>query len=179
MKLVTQDGRTLEISHEYHLAVFGSVHVSGKLEGKKAKLTATTFNKVIKQFKDGTTYETGDGVVERYGVIGEFSNTTGLYKARDALQEAWANGASEFVVPQDLFAKSADEQFDDFCEEHGLTCVTINELGYHRWDIPKNLKIWRETDEFERRGILVCDPETHDYDKSFAKWQALQLEATA
>ena len=115
-------------------------------------------------------------------VVGYFATQTSRRKAADMLNKAWKSGATEFTVPQDTFAKSAVEQFDDLCEEHGLTCVSINELGYHRWDIPRNLQIWRETDEFEKRGILVADPDGDyspeefggAYAKSLKKWQALQ-----
>lgn len=172
MKLTTQDGRTLELDHNYYLQISGSIPCGGV--GKKCKLTVATFNKAIGAFSDGMTYEHGDGIVERYGTVGEYSSSTSLDKARAALDTAWKSGAEEFTVPQDTFEKTDAEKFDDYCEEHGLICVTIEELGYQPCDRIYNLKTWRETDEFERRGILVCDPETHGYAKSLAKWQKLQ-----
>lgn len=177
MTITTQDGRKLEIDRKYHLHISGSIHESGKLNGKKCKLGVATFTKVIKQFSDGTTYETGGNIVERYGVIGEFDTETGFYKARDALKAAWEDGTTKFNVPIDTGEVDEAEALKNFCQKYGLTLASINELGYKPADVAKNLRIYSETDEFERRGILVCDPETHDYDKSLARWQALQQKA--
>lgn len=169
MKLVTQDGRELELSREYHLFPMCIL----KCEKAPARLAITTFTKEIRTLSDGMTYETGGDIVERYGVVGEFATNTGLDAARDLLQAAWENGAEEFTVPQDTFEKSDAEKFEEFCEENHLTLVTINELGYQEGDVATNLRIWRTTDEFERRGILVADP-TGEYATSLKKWQALQ-----
>ena len=181
MKLVTQEGRELELSREYHLFPMCIL----KCEKAPARLAITTFTKEIRTLSSGMTYETGGDIVERYGVVGEFVTNTGLDAARDLLQAVWENGAEEFTVPQDTFEKSDDEKFNDFCEENHLTLVTINELGYKPSDIPKNLQIWKTTDEFEQRGILVADP-TGEYDinafggaysTSLKKWQALQKKS--
>lgn len=173
MKLVTQDGRTLDLDRKYHLHIQSSTQGVGKK--KKCKLAVATFTKEIGTFSDGTTYEYGGEIVACYGTIGEYASNTGTDKARASLEAAWGNGATEFTVPQDIFAKSDAEQFFDMCEEYGLTTVAVNELGYKPTDVARILKIWRETDVFERRGILVCDPETHSYAKSLAKWKALQM----
>ena len=181
LKLTTQDGRTLEISRNHHLFISGSY----KGENSPAKLTVTTFNKVIKHFSDGSTYETGDGVIERYGIIGNFSTDTAFQNSLNALHEAWNNGATEFTVPQDSPFKSMVEQFDDFCEENHLICVSINELGYKLSDLPRNIHIWKTTSDFERRNILVADPTGTTpadvfggvYAKSLAKWQAIKITA--
>ena len=183
MTIITQDGRTLDINRKYHLFICASIHGGGKLSGKKCKLSVTTFNKVFRTYSDGTTYETGDGVVERYGTVGEFDTVTCLHKASDALQKAWDNQATQFIVPFDTGEIDAKEAFDNFCEEHGLTCVSINELGYNACDTYINAHIWRTTNDFERRNILVADidddynPDTFGgvYAKSLAKWRALQV----
>lgn len=182
MTIITQDGRKLEISRDFHLHISGSIHAAGRLAGKKCKLTVTTFTKIIKYFSNGTAYESGGNVIKRYGVIGEFDTETCLNKTLDALHAAWRNGAPEFVVPIDTGETDKTEAFENFCEKHGLTCVSINELGYNKFDTARNAKIWRTTDEFERRNILVADiDDNYDpndfggaYSTSFKKWQALQ-----
>ena len=181
MTVTTQDGRKLQISRKYHLHVSGTVHAGGKCVGKVFKLTATTFNKVICHFRDGSPYETGDGVVERCGIIGEFDTRTCQLKAWKALEDAWKNGDSEFTVPADTGEFDSAEAFDKFCEEHNLTCVLINELGYNAQDTARNAFIWRTSDDFERRNILVadidncCNPDDFGgaYSTSLKKWQAL------
>lgn len=186
MTIITQDGRRLDISRKYHLHICATIHEASKLIGKKCKLDVTTFNKVICHFKDGSAYETGDGVVHRYGIIGEFDTYTCQDNTQKALRKAWERGDEFFIVPQDTGEKSLAERFDDFCHEHGLTCVSINELGYNHLDIARNANIWRNSGDFERRNILVADPDG-DYDpntfggvyaKSLAKWRALQASPT-
>ena len=59
-------------------------------------------------------------------------------------------------MSQDTFEASEFEKFEEFCDKHNLTLVTINALGYQPSDIATNLWIWRTTDEFERRGFLVA-----------------------
>lgn len=173
MKLVTQDGRTIELSREYDLFVC----VSLKTPEDKAKVSVTTFTKPVmcndSCFPDRT-------LVERYGIVGEYSTDTGSCKARDAIKEAWANGAEEFVMPEDTHEKSLAEQFDDLCKEHNLMTVTINELGYSSEDYSKNWYLAKNTDEFERRGILVAGEEydafAGHYAESFRKWKKIQAE---
>ena len=184
MTITTQDGRKLQISRNFHLHISGSIHAAGRLDGKKCKLTATTFTKVINHFSDGTTYESGNDIVERYGVIGEFDTATCFYKALDALHAAWKNGATEFVVPIDTGEVNAVEAFENFCAEHDLTLVSINELGYNKLDTARNLRIWKSSSEFERRNILVADIDGNYnpndfggvYSTSLKKWQALQIK---
>ena len=188
MKLVTQDGRTLEISPEHRLFISGYT----KGNGHGATLTVTTFTKSkwddipFSERHKHPGYEAFPKreLVERYGIIGEYSTNTGREKAADMLNKAWKSGASEFTVPQDTFEKSDWEQFDDFAKEHHLTLVSINELGYKPSDTARNLRIWQTTNEFERRNIIVADP-TDNYDPaafggaystSLAKWRALQGE---
>lgn len=181
MTITTQDGRKLQISRKYHLHISGYTHAAGKLVGKKCKLTATTFNKVICHFSDGTPYETGEGVVERYGVIGEFNTHTCLHNVWDSLRAAWNNGATDFAVPFDSGEVNQAEAFENFCEEHGLTCAAINELGYNSQDTARNAYLWRTTNDFERRNILVADLDNNyspndfggAYSTSLKKWQAL------
>lgn len=184
MTIITQDGRKLQISRNFHLHICGSAHVAGRLVGKKYKLSVTTFTKVIKHFSDGTAYETGDDIAERYGVVGEFDTATCFHKAFDALHAAWKNGAPEFVVPIDTGEIDAVEAFDNFCEEHDLTLVSINELGYNKLDTARNARIWRNSSEFERRNILVADIDGNyspndfggAYSTSLKKWQELQIK---
>ena len=181
MKLVTQDGRTLEISREYRLFISGYL----KYRGHDATVTVTTFTKSkwddipYSERHKYPGYETFPDceVVERYGVVGEYATDTGRGIAAEMLDKAWKSGATKFTMPQDIFAKSAAEQLDDLAKEHGLTLVSINELGYTPVDTARNLHIWRTTDEFERRNIIVCDPETHSYETSLAKWRALQRKS--
>lgn len=181
MTIYTQNGRKLQINRRYHLHISGSVHEAGTLNGKKCKLSVTTFNKVICRFSDGTPYETGDGVVERFGVIGEFNTVTCLKKASDSLQTAWENGATDFIVSIDTNVIDAAEAFDNFCREHRLTCVSLNELGGNKFDAERNARIWRTSNEFERRNILVADLDDNynpndfgaAYSTSLKKWQAL------
>lgn len=188
MKLVTQDGRTLKLSRDCHLMTW-TIHSDPKkikslritLEGEPTKVASK-----IRWYEDGKWHENPDFYwhhnVILDEVVGEYETETSRRKAADMLDEAWKSGASEFVMPQDTFEKSLAEQFDDFCEEHGLTLVSINELGYSPDDTARNLHIWKTTDEFERRGILVADDFGNYDDKefggayaaSFKKWQALQ-----
>ena len=173
-KLKTQDGRTLDISRDYRLFISGNY----KSKSTPAQLTVTTFTK-------GDYFDINQpepSLVQRYGVIGTFATNTAFKNAVVTLREAWDKGSTEFNVPQDSPFKSMDEQFDDFCEEHHLICVSINELGYKPSDIPRNIHIWKTTSDFERRNILVADPTAKTpadawggvYAKSFAKWQALK-----
>ena len=184
MKLTTQDGRVLEISREYRL------FVSGYSKGKdhSATVTVTTFTKVKRDeipYSERHKYLGYNDLpyselVEHYGTVGEYATNTARGKAADALQAAWDSGASEFTMPQDTGEISEAEKFNDFCKEHRLTLVTINELGYKPSDIPRNMRIWRETSDFERRNILVADSDADinafggAYSTSLAKWQALQ-----
>lgn len=181
MKLVTQDGRTLELSREHRLFISGCL----KCNGHGATVTVTAFTKSkwddipFSERHRHPGYETFPNrkVIADYGVVGEYATDTGREIAAKMLDKAWQSDATEFIMPQDTFAKSAAEQLDDLAEEHGLTLVSINELGYTPGDIPRNLHIWRTTDEFERRNIIVCDPETHSYETSLAKWRALRRES--
>lgn len=188
MKLVTQDGRTLEISPEHSLMAW-EVHV------KHPRCVVVTvdsnFKKVdsvIRYYADGQWHEipnfywSCDRILEE--VVGEYATATSRHKASNMLLEAWKSGATEFIMPQDTFEKSDWEQFEDFATEHHLTLVSINELGYKPSDTARNLRIWQTTNEFERRNIIVADP-TDNYDPaafggaystSLAKWRALQGE---
>lgn len=174
MKLVTQDGRMLELSREYDLLISGYA----KTSEHKATVTVTTFTKPI--MREEFKYLFDRKLVERYGIVGEYSTDTGRHKAVDALHEAWKSGAEEFVMPEDTFEKSFAEQFDDFCKEHNLMTVTINELGYSSEDYSKNWYLAKNTDEFERRGILVAGEEydafAGHYAESFRKWKKIQAE---
>ena len=95
-------------------------------------------------------------------------------KVAKMLHDAWKSRADEFVVPQDNLPKSDVELFEDFCEKHGLTCVSINELGYTPQDTARNAKIWKTTSDFERRNILVATDNCDAYSASLKKWKALQ-----
>lgn len=172
MTIITQDGRTLNLSRQLHLSAHaGHTYTLDGYIG--SEVTAATFKKKIKRLSDGTTYETGDGIVARYGVLGTYSTRTGADKAVDMLQKAWQNGATEFIMPQDNGEKSEIEIMEDFAEANNLTLCSINEVGYRPSDVARNLHIWRTTNEFERRNIIICD-RYGDYSKSLAKWQALQ-----
>lgn len=185
MTITTQDGRRLTIDRNVHLHISGSVHAAGKLEGKKCKITLTTFTKIIKHFSDGSTYETGGELLERLGVVGEFNTTTCLSNALYALQHAWNDGANYFIMPLDANETDSAEAFDNFCDEHHLTCVSINELGYSPQDTARNIHLWHTTNDFECRNILIADSnaDRNDfggvYSTSFKKWQALQERSIA
>lgn len=177
LKLVTQDGRTLQISRDLHLlAGAGHRYTMNGYTGSEVK--AATFTKKIRTLSNGRTYDTGDELVERYGVIGTYSTKTGAENAADALNAAWKNGATKFTMPQDTGEKSDAEKLDDFAEANNLTLCSINEVGYKPADIAQNLQIWRTTDEFERRNIIIAD-EFGNYETSLAKWRAIQLGETA
>ena len=180
MTLITQDGRTIDISREY------SPFISGHSKNDKhpATVTLTLFTKSKwdnvpyserRKYPDYETFPERK-IIAEFGVIGTYMTDTGRDKAADMLRAAWQSGATEFTMPQDTFEKSATEVFDDFCEKHGLTLCRINEVGYSKADTARNLRIWQTTDEFEKRNIIICD-ENGDYSKSFAKWKALRRTA--
>jgi len=171
MKLVTQDGRKLELSRELDLFVSGFL----KGNGHGATVTVTMFTKPI--LRKGCIFPDKE-VVERYGTVAEYSTNTGRENAAKALEKAWADGATEFIMPQDTGEKSLAEQFEDFCDAHSLRLVSMNELGYSTYDTARNWRLWKTTDEFERRGILVAGEEFDNYAgyyiESLRKWQSLQ-----
>lgn len=108
--------------------------------------------------------------------VGYYATKTGATTAAEMLNKAQHSGATELTAPQDTFAKAQWELLDDLAEEHGLTLVSINELGYTPTDTARNRRIWRTTDEFERRNIIVAD-EYGSYETSLAKWRTLQRES--
>lgn len=171
MKLVTQDGRKLELSRKLDL------FVSGYLKGNdhNATVTVTMFTRPI--LREGRIFPDKE-VVERYGTVAEYSTNTGRENAAKALKKAWEDGATEFIMPQDTGEKTLLERFEDFCDAHGLRLVSMNELGYSPRDIARNGYLWKTTDEFERRGILVAGEEFDNYAgyyiESLRKWQSLQ-----
>lgn len=173
MKLVTQDGRKLELSHELDLFVSGFL----KGNGHGATVTVTMFTKPI--LRKGHNFPDHELVVD-YDTVAEYSTNTGRQNAAKALEKAWKNGAIEFVMPQDTGEKTLFEQFEDFCDAHGLRLVSMNELGYSNRDTARNWRLWKTTDEFERRGILVAGEEFDNYAghyiESFKKWQALHAQ---
>lgn len=170
MKLTTQDGRTLELDGSLKLFVSGYQ----KNERHGATVTVTLFKETERKDSIFPDRE----LVARYGTVAEYSTDTGRKNAAKALEKAWASGATEFIMPQDTGEKSLVEQFNDFCDEHGLRLVTVNELGYSASDTAVNWNLWKTTDEFERQGILVAGEEFDNfaghYAESFRKWQALQ-----
>ena len=191
MKLITQDGRELELSREYHLStcschLTGTPRVTITLEGEPRKVDSkcryTDDNGQWHELPD--FYWHRDKILEE--TVGRYKSNVRAHRAATLLNKAWKNGAVEFTVPQDSNELLTDwELFEEFCEEHKLTLVSINELGYKPSDIPRNLQIWKTTDEFERRGIIVADP-TGEYDinafggaysTSLKKWQALQKKS--
>ena len=185
MKLKTQDGRTLELNRDFRLRTWTGHSVSENalsitLETEPVKVASkvryTTDSGELREQE--TFYQRRGTVLDT--VIGYFDTDSSRNKVAKMLDDAWKNGADEFVVPQDNLAKSDVELFEDFCEKHGLTCVSINELGYTPQDTARNAKIWKTTSDFERRNILVaadnCDINDFGgaYSVSFKKWQALQ-----
>lgn len=174
MIIITQDGRTLDISREYHL------HISGysKSREHKATITVTTFTKEIREFSDGTTYETGDEVITRYGVIGEYATDTGRNQVANALAQAWSGSAEEFLMPQDNFKKSAFEEAEDFCQEHNLIMAGLDELGYTFYEKAVGRDLALTSDYWEKRGVIVSD-DYGDYSASLAKWKSLNAQSVA
>lgn len=180
MKLVTQDGRELEISREHHLTAWSYSAKHPRCVVVTVDGAAEKVDSVIRYYSDGQWHEipsfywNRDRVLE--AAVGEYATGTSRHKAAQMLQDAWQSGAPEFTMPQDTFAKSAAEELEDLAEAHGLILVSINELGYTPIDTARNLRIWRETSEFERRNIIVAD-EYGSYETSLAKWRALQRQS--
>ena len=185
-KITTQDGRTLDISRNYKLNVWTEHSDNAKALSITLETNAIPVQSKIRYCVNGVWHEQAcyrwhrEKVLDE--VIGYFGTLTSRDKAGMLLMDAWHNGAEFFTVPQDNFLKSASEQFDDFCEEHHLILVSINELGYKPSDIPRNIHIWKTTSDFERSNILVADPTAKTpadafgdvFAKSLAKWQALK-----
>lgn len=184
MTLTTQDGRTLEISREYRLNVWTTLgdpqkanDVSITVEGEAKQVERRGRHNLFGKWEE-FTYQGWEHDVKMRETVGKYPTEVRRNKVANMLRAAWEAGVAEFAMPQNSdIVLTENEQFADFCEEHGLMVVSINELGYKPSDVGKNLRIWQETDEFERRGILVCDPETHGFEKSLAKWQALQRKS--
>lgn len=192
MIITTQDGRKLNINRNHRLSTWTSrdekdliIHV----ETEPVKVPC----KPIRYFSGGAWHESTaeyfywHSEIVLKDVVGRYKTKTSRDKADAMLNEAIKVGAPVFTVPQDAFAKTAEEQFEDFCEEHNLTLVSINELGYTPEDEVHNRRIWATTSDFEQRNILVADP-TGNYDvaafggaysTSFNKWLALQTKAKA
>lgn len=190
MKLKTQDGRTLELNRNFRLNIWtghtvsdGENALSITLETEPVKVASkvryTTDSGELREQE--TFYQRRGTVLDT--VVGYFDTDTSRNKVAEMLDDAWKNGADEFVVPQDNLAKSDDELFEDFCEKHGLTCVSINELGYTPQDTARNEKTWKTTSDFEHRNILVAADnfDINDfggaYSTSLKKWQALHKSA--
>lgn len=185
MIITTQDGRKLNINRNHRLSTWAN------LNDRQNVLIIKVETEAVK-----VPYKTTQGAASFYwhretvlkDVVGEYKTKTSRDKASELLNAAWETGAPVFTVPQDAFAKTAWEQFEDFCEEHNLTLMAIDELGYTDEDEMRNRRTWQTTSDFERRNILVADP-TGKYDidafggaysTSFKKWLALQnKKATA
>lgn len=182
MTLITQDGRTIDISREY------SPFISGYAKNDKhpATVTLTLFTKSKwdnvpyserRKYPDYEAFPERK-IIAKFGVIGTYMTDTGRDKAADMFLAAWQRGATEFTMPQDTFAQSATEVFDDFCEKHGLTLATADEtaIGLKGCALGEARRLAHETDYWERHNVLIAD-ENGDYSKSFAKWKALRRTA--
>ena len=171
MTIITQDGRKLEISHEHDILISGYA----KNREHKATVTVTTFTKPIPH--EGFKFIHDRELVMRYGVIGEYATNTGRNHAADMLRQAWENGAEDFVMvmPPDIFEKSIHEAEEDFCEEHGLIMVGLDELGYTEREKRHGAHLAQTSDYWERRNIIVSDGQG-DYSASLAKWKALHAD---
>lgn len=177
MTITAQDGRKINLSREHRL------HIGGYCKNSQhgAVVTATLFTKSKwddvpyserHKYRDYEPFPARK-IVADFDVIGTYTTNTGREKAADMLQKAWQSGATEFIMPQDNGEKSGIEIMEDFAEANNLTLCSINEVGYRPSDVARNLHIWRTTNEFERRNIIICD-RYGDYSKSLAKWKALQ-----
>lgn len=181
MKLTTQDGRTIELSRDYHLFIGGYL----KGNGHKANIKVATFTKSKwedvpwSEHHKYPDYKAFDSeIVQSYGVVGEYATNTGRKLAAEALDKAFKSGVDEFAMPQDTFTASEHEQLEDFCEKHGLTMLCEGEPGYNPKERAECKRLARETDYWERNGCLVSDGHG-DYSKSLAKWKALNPDNAA
>lgn len=176
LKLITQDGRTLNLSRDYHLHIW-AIH-SDPQKADKVTITLEGDAKLVERrgSVDGKefTFQSWEHDVKFDAVIGTYPTEVRREKVAQMLRVAWQSDTTQFTMPQNFeLVLTEHEAFDDFCEQNHLTQCAINELGYTPQDTARNLHIWRTTNEFERRNILICD-EYGDYSMSLAKWQALQ-----
>jgi len=154
MTLITQDGRKIKL-HRWDRPFFGAPRINYH------------YNEIYCTLLD----EAGKPI-KYHGTIGRYFDAKKSEELVTALRTAWNNDEAEFTLPQDTDTNPI-EALEDFAEKHGLTLCRINEVGYSKADTARNLHIWQTTDEFERRNILIVD-ENGSYEKSLAKWKALQ-----
>lgn len=178
-RIITQDGRTLEIKRNpavHEILSAWTDHNLKRYPELEDALTVTFETNPRYVETEHNSYWHFDKVLNE--VVGYFKSDSSRQKASDMLRAAWNRGDSQFVVPQDNLPKSDAERFEDFAAENNLICVSINELGYKQSDIPRNLRIWRTSDHFERQNILVAD-EDGSYETSLKKWKKLHKEVAA
>jgi len=173
MTLITQDGRTLEMRHAENLRneCVASVEFWHGGDWRTGKAYSVISVAEFELTADGKT----KAVIYRQDV-GIFKNSE-AHKVSAAIWQAFNSGMECFIVPNhdDETAKvcAEHEETERLIKEHGLIVASIHELGYSKEDTARNLHIWQTTDEFERRNILIVD-ENGSYEKSLAKWKALQ-----
>lgn len=175
--IITQDGRTLEIKrnpdvHECFMA--WTIHNTQRYPELENALTVTFETNPRYVEGEHNSYWVFDKVLNE--VVGYFDTESSRHNVSEMLLAAWKRGDSQFVVPQDNLPKTDAERFQDFCEKHNLTLASVNELGYRQSDIPRNLRLWKTSDHFERQNILVAD-ENGSYETSLNKWLNLHKEA--
>ena len=153
MTITTQDGRKLEISREYRLNVWMSPSDPQKandmgitLEGEAKPVERRGRHNLFGKWEE-FTYQGWERDVKMRETVGKYPTEVRRAKVAKMLRAAWEAGVAEFAMPQNSdIVLTEDEQFADFCEEHGLTVISINELGYKPSDVCKNLRIWQESD---------------------------------
>lgn len=184
MTITTQDGRTVEFPADAKIHFWAVLPISAKganrvdafIDGKPALMPADAEKDLP---TDPIHYRAAWGkLIDKFATVGYYATKTGATTAAKMLTKARDNGATEFTVPQDTFEKSEAEALEDFAAANHLTLCAINELDYTPQARARNLHIWRTTDEFERRNIIICD-EYGSYAQSLAKWRKLNERKTA
>lgn len=174
MTLTTQAGRVLEISRKYRLGVWTSTagYVTITVEEEPRRVPTgkpdAHYHDELGNLHVQTSYRWQHVIISK-AVIGEYKTTVRREKAAELLRAAWKKGAAQFVMPAEV-ELTPNEQFEEYCEEHGLILASVSELGYKPSDEFRNRQLVATTDTFERRNILVAD-EFGNYDKSLAKWK--------
>lgn len=160
MTLITQDGRKIEL-HRWDNPCFVTVRFNDH------------YNEI-----SCTPRDEHDKPLNRLGqIVARYFNKAKARALVAELEAAWESGATEFTMPADTDPDPVEE-LEKFADKHKLTLCSINEVGYTRADEIRNRRIWETTDEFERHNIIISDG-YGSFERSLAKWRALQPKATA